>query len=88
MTMKKQIYTSSFVILALVMCMIAFIIIKEHEIQKTIIILSESEKAARISNQIKFNTVQIQQFLTDASLVHDEESVKEAQNNLNELKKM
>lgn len=47
---------------------------------------SDIGEIVRLATEIKFNIVQIQQFITDASLTGEEEGLKEAQDNLDSLK--
>lgn len=50
-------------------------------------VLSDYDHASISAMDVKFHVVQIQQFLTDASLTGDLEGIKEAETHLSELKK-
>lgn len=60
------------------------VIIQFKKLDQFSVYQSQQTQTMQLALDIKYHVVQIQQFLTDASLVHDEDPVKEARENLAE----
>lgn len=83
----QKIFLSSAIILGSMLTILFSVIFTEmNTVQNT---SEESEKMSTANEEVlrgKLNVIQIQQFLTDASLVGDLDGIKEAEQNLTELK--
>lgn len=76
--------TSGLIVCSLAMSSV-LVLYEVRQVEKASLLSIQAEEAAKEILRSKFYTVQIQQFYTDASLVHDEDGVKEAKTNLESL---
>lgn len=88
MKLKNLIITAGILLVSFNLIVLVTTYFSEHRLQESRIQLNQENEFLYLTEEAKFHIVQIQQFLTDASLTKEKDSIGEAKDNANALEKV